>query len=159
MNDEAGKPNEGDGGRGEEPYLTPVQQNKIYGMMIRQQWPITQTDKIQAVEVTVKNMDDENKRVVNQAVRNLVAMNAQNMEQEQRDNPQAHRVLHHHSGTVGITAVRQELLNDPAYLEFQRQRAVAEDANAGAVCPPRQQGAVEDAAPPDLPGPSANGHG
>lgn len=62
------------------------------------------------------------------------------------------------NGGSGDVSIRHELLNDPQYLEFQRQRAIAEDADAGAVRQARQPGALENGSAPDLPGPSTNGH-
>lgn len=69
------------GGRGDEaPALTPVAENKIASLMLhanREVWPITEKHEQLAVGVTARNMGNQDGRVSNGAVRNLIAMKGQ----------------------------------------------------------------------------------
>jgi hypothetical protein len=75
------------GGRGAEPYLTPAQSNKIVQMMTTRQknrhrrcrhFDLDDEGMQWAKEVTKKNMQSEDGRVSNGAVRNWLGMNAHN---------------------------------------------------------------------------------
>jgi hypothetical protein len=68
------------GGRGDGVELTPVQDNHVVGKMVRADrsiWPITAEHERQAVEVTARNLDSDDGRVSNGAVKNLIAMQSQ----------------------------------------------------------------------------------
>jgi hypothetical protein len=62
------------------------------------------------------------------------------------------------NNTVGpnLAELRKEMLHDPAYVEFCRQRAL--DADSGPVRPNQQSGPLADGAAPSVPGPSGDGH-
>lgn len=63
---------------------------------------------------------------------------------------------HEHRGEVQV--LRSEMLNEPEYLEFQRQRALIADSHACLVRANGESRAVEDGKAPGNPGPSTNGH-
>lgn len=63
-----------------------------------------------------------------------------------------------HAGQIGlnvtaVSATRQELLNDPDYIEFLRSRAIEGDSQPRAICSNGEQGQVADGAAPCLGGP------
>lgn len=57
-----------------------------------------------------------------------------------------------HDGQIGVSVdigvMRRELLDDPEYLDYLRNRAIEADGHAGALCPPREQGEVADGSTP-----------
>ncbi len=83
-------PPESPGGRGEDSHLSPVQENKIVAMMLnkRNKFPVKSKHKRYAVETTERNMKDENGRVSNGAVANLIRMVKINQDEDKRLMPQ-----------------------------------------------------------------------
>lgn len=67
-------------------------------------------------------------------------------------------IIHEHSGKVSVDAVIHQVLNEPDYLEYQRQRALQADSDPGPVRQNGEPGKVEDEAPPgtDRPGPNGS---
>ncbi len=72
------------GGRGEPIPLSPVQENQILRMAIAQRWDIGRLEKKAGVGVTVRNMASPDGRISNNAVKNLLGMEKQNMEAEKQ---------------------------------------------------------------------------
>lgn len=72
------------GGRGDGPYLTPVQQNHIFRMVLskRRRFKITKAIREEMIEASRKNMKNQNGRVSNGAVANLIKMEAMNQRDE-----------------------------------------------------------------------------
>lgn len=73
-------------GEGADTGLTPSQENHLYGKMIRfsrERWPLTEKVIAAAVGVTARNLSSSDPRVVNGAVKNLLAMEAQNIRVEE----------------------------------------------------------------------------
>jgi hypothetical protein len=78
------------GGRGDSVPLSPVQQNKIVSLMIHEpRWQLTAESKGEAVSYTRRNMASDDGRVSNGAVRNLIAMESQNIAWERGDKADA----------------------------------------------------------------------
>ena len=90
------------------------------------------------------------------AARVLVAMEGQNQSDEQHDKGET--VNHRHSGSVGLVELRQEILNDPRYLEYARERIDTSLGDTGGVCVVGEQGQVEAGPAPENTGPGDNGH-
>lgn len=63
---------------------------------------------------------------------------------------------HHHSGTVNLQALRQEVLNEPSYLEYSR--AAEANGDPGVLCQDDQPGQVANGKAPGASGQGANGH-
>jgi hypothetical protein len=74
--DEPEKP----GGRGDGPYLWPAEHNRIIRMMLnpRRRWKLTKAAKADAMATTMNNLADDDGRVRNSAVANLLKMERQN---------------------------------------------------------------------------------
>lgn len=149
-----------DGGRGEGVYLTPVQANKLYGMAIRQQWPLSNADKEDAVKACRKNLASDDGRISNGAVRNLLTMNAQNMAQEEADKPKTPAAGTTVNVAVGVSvqSVRQELLHDPEYLAYLRNREIESNGDAGVIREGGEPRALEVGPTPRDAGSGHNGH-
>lgn len=148
--------NDGFGGRGEGVYLTPKMQNKLIRMAVRNRWKISKKDQQKAIEVTAANIACEDGRVSNGAVKNMIAMLAQNQKLvEMSSEPKAIQHEHHVTGSIVHAAVRGEIVNDPAYLEYLRNHQG--DGDPGAVC----EGSgptLEAGTAPEVPRQGANGH-
>lgn len=67
---------------------------------------------------------------------------------QEHENPTTQK--HEHTHQVAVAVVRQELLNDPDYLEFQRQRAIEQDVQSSAVCAGVISGQVENGQAPGV---------
>lgn len=145
---------EKDGGRGEGPYLTPVQQNKIVGMMVakHRRWKLTKAAKNEAIATTLNNMGDEDGRVRNAAVANLVRMEAQNMADQHKAIDKRVPDLHEHGGVIEHRLTAQELLNQADYVEWLRKRE--QDSDPRLICTNGHKGNGE----PVDDGPARNGH-
>lgn len=140
----------------EECYLSPQEQNKLLRMAIRGRWKLTPKQQEAALKATVANVESDDPRVSTKAVQNLIAMNGQNqrlVEMAIGQQPIQHE--HHVSGGIVLTAVREEILNDPQVLEALRNHQG--DSDAGTVCAIGGP-AVEVPETPEVPGPSHNGH-
>lgn len=137
-------------------YLTPKMQNKLIRMAVRNRWKIKPEDQVKAVEVTVANMLAEDGRVSNGAIKNMLAMLSQNQKLvEMSSEPKPVQHEHHVTGSVVHAAVRGEVINDPAFLEYLRNHQ--SDGDTGAVC--QSSGPTLEAGfAPEVPGPSTNGH-
>lgn len=74
------------------------------------------------------------------------------------------RVDNRHSGPgggpirIGVEALRQELVGNDEYLDFQRSRAIGEHMHAGLICTNGQQRQVANGQAPGTAGPQTNGH-
>lgn len=92
------------GGRGESTHLSPIQENKIVAMMLnpRRRWKITKAAKNEALETTLKNMGDEDGRVRNAAVANLVRMEGQNLQD-------AHKLLDKQTPSEAASITNQQI--------------------------------------------------
>jgi hypothetical protein len=75
---------ESPGGRGEGVYLTPVQENKIVRMVLnrKRRFKVTPAIKREMLETSRRNMQDEDGRVSNSAVSNLIKMESLNQADE-----------------------------------------------------------------------------
>lgn len=128
------------GGRGEEPYLTPVQANKIASLMIHRHrrakgWKHTKANMQFALEVTEQNMANDDGRISNGAVRNLLAMNAQNLQMDkeaweaEHGSPEPPGGNHFH----GPTQINLNNLTDEQLAELERIALLAQ--NPGSPLP------------------------
>jgi hypothetical protein len=110
-------------GVGEGPYLSPVQQNKIVAMMLnpRRRWKLTRSAKNEAVAVTLNNMSDDDGRVRNAAVANMIRMEAQNMADQHKTVDKRLPDLHAVGGVVEHRVTAKELLGSPEYVEWLRE--------------------------------------
>lgn len=143
--------------------ITLREENRLIGMAVRQQWKLDESAKEEAVAITRKNLHDPCPRVANQAVRNFIAMNSQNMEQEARDNPKPTNQPPVNVNVTLVSSLRAELVqHDPEYVDVVRRRMLEATGGcsdqSGGVCGHGEPGAVEDGPASGLPGPSANGH-
>jgi hypothetical protein len=122
-------------GEGDGPYLTPVQQNKIVSMMLnpRRRWRVSKAAKAEALDATISNMGDEDGRVRNAAVANLIRMEAQNLQDQ-------HKMLDKLTPETGdLNQVAKELNNaltaareDVEYARLRRAAAVRHSGKSGA---------------------------
>ena len=141
-------------GAGEGPHLTPVQKNKLVAMMLnpRRRWRLSKAAKHEAIAVTLNNFSDEDARVRNQAVANLLKMEAQNQIDQHKAIDKRMPDLHKVGGVVEHRLTVQELLEQPDYVEWLRARET--DSDARPVC---ANGHAGNGQPVDD-GPSRNGH-
>jgi hypothetical protein len=148
--------NEGDesSGAGEGPHLTPTQQNKIVGMMLnpKRRWKLTKAAKSEAIATTLNNMGDDDGRVRNAAVANLVRMEAQNMADQHKAIDKRIPDLHEHGGVIEHRLTTQELLDQADYVEWLRKRE--QDSDPRLI---RSNGHKGNGKPVDD-GPTRNGH-
>lgn len=155
-NDDPQDSDDDDGGRGESTYLTPVQENKLISMAIHREWDIEARDKRWALRTTRRNMKQENGRISNQAVRNLLAMNKQNMD---RDNPSPPATA---TVQVNVGVQVAGVLQDPEYLEWRRAKELEDghsvDSDPGPVCQDHIGGPLANGKAPGKAGPGTNGH-
>ena len=101
-------------------YLTPVQENKIVTSMAnkRNRWKLEEKHKDEAVGITVRNMANEDGRVSNAAVANLIRMEAQNQADEHKAQPDL----------VDIN-VHSQILEDPDFYGNYDQLAKIAEAS------------------------------
>lgn len=157
----------------EESGLLATREARLYGRAVRDKWykgqrwatEITVSEltgisrereltlKEQAVIATFNGLSNPRSNHIH--TRNVIAMEAQNMEQEERDNPQ--QLTPQVNVNVGVS-VRQEVLDDPTYLEYLRSRTLETNGNAGPVCANGKPGTLEAGQAPDVLGPGHNGH-
>lgn len=152
------------GGRGdaprEEPYLSPVQENKIVASMLNKspkkgrRWSLEERHKATAIRVTMANMLDEDGRVSNAAVANMIRMESQNQADEHH--AEGETVTHNHTGTIELSAVRQEMLKDANYIDYCRTHQI--NGDSGTVRSNGESGPLENGAAPGSAGPGHNGH-
>ncbi len=92
------------GGKGDGSYISPVQANKLVGMMLnpRRRWKITKEAKQHAMSATIRNLDDEDGRVVNGAVANLIRMEGQNQTDANLDKQRDAKSTHIENQQVNI---------------------------------------------------------
>lgn len=141
-------------GEGGGPYLTKTQENNIIKSMLspRRRWKLTKAAKQEAIAVTIANMGDDDGRVRNTAVANLIKMELQNQTDELKAIDKKLPDMHNIGGAVEHRHTATELLTEPEYVEWLRERERNSDARL--VCPNGHQGnghAVDD-------GPARNGH-
>lgn len=84
--------------------LSKASEQNLTGRAIRRRWSLGPAAKRKAIEATISNLKDGDGRVINGAVRNLLLMESQNMEQEQLDNPPA-------SAAAAAPSVEVNILN------------------------------------------------
>lgn len=127
-------------GRGQVAPLSSVQENKIVAMMLnpRRRWRLSKAAKSEAVAVTLNNMADEDGRVRNQAVANLIRMEAQNLADQHKFIDKHTPDLHQTIGSIEHRITVAELLESPDYVEWCRERE--RDSQPGSICPNGHQG-------------------
>ena len=108
--------------------------------------------------VTHKLIDSPDERSRWNAAKIVVAMESQNQSDEQHADPKGDNTTVNVGVSVSVGEIIQRMNDDPDYIEYLRQRAVAEDCNAGYVRESSEQRPLEDGAAPGIPGPSLNGH-
>lgn len=151
------------GGRGEEPYLWPAEQNKLVRMMLnpRRRWKLTKQAKEAAMMAMLNNLSDDDARVRNGAVANLIRMEGQNQKDHHKAIDKKLPDLHEHGGTVEHRHGLSNLMSEPDYVGYLRNRTSNQDCDAGLVCQIREPGngkALENGTSHGGPGPGANGH-
>lgn len=69
--------------------LSTVADQRLLGRAIRRRWGLGPAEKRKAIKATISNLANDDGRVINGAVRNLLLMESQNMEQEKLAAPPA----------------------------------------------------------------------
>lgn len=121
---------------------------------IRARWPIknsTRRKVMTELERIAETGERERDRVA--ATRAILQADQINADREERDQPK--------NGDININvnvaaAVRQEVLSDPAYLDYCRK--LASDGDTGPVRQDDQSGQVANGKASHVPGSGANGH-
>lgn len=154
------------GGKGgpsprDESGLRPAEQNKLIRMALNdkpktvsRRFELTEFSKRLAIETTERNMLDEDGRVSNGAVANLIKMEALN--QKESHHADGDLVTHNHTGTIELAAVRQELLKNANVIEHCRHDS--QNGNPGPVCPNGESRPLANGSAPGEAGPGHNGH-
>lgn len=118
-------------GAGDEPYLTPVQGNKMVATILNQQkrFPYGTDVAKFAIRTTIRNMKDDDARVRNGAVRNLMAMARINQIDEHKMLEVALDVVNPKQSGVSVNVgvnvgdlVRQVMESDPDYIKFRNSQ-------------------------------------
>ena len=108
-------------GEGGDAHLTPSQHNKLVGTMLNPQkrWRLNAKAKRAAIIATLTNLSDEDPRVVNGAVANLIKMEAQNQSDQHKvtDKSVPDAVQEPGATTLSIA----DLLAETQYLEWLRE--------------------------------------
>ncbi len=130
------EPDDTPGGRGEGPYLSPVQENKILALALnpRNRFKLEEKHKAEAIEVTSRNMQNEDGRISNAAVANLIKMESLNQKDEHFDKAETQGGVtvnvQNNGGSVSVVDSRSELAAIcAAALERSRIDASARDSN------------------------------
>jgi hypothetical protein len=146
----------GDGG------LHPGKYNmKMAAKAIKEGWPITPAMKQllinQMILVVGKSPNNRDKTAAARVIISADAINARR-EQTAQEAETGGNTFNLNVAKVEnpVVSLRQELLNDPEYLEFLRSRS--EDGESGAVREVHLSGPVEDAQPPEGAGPGHHGN-
>ena len=141
-------------GEGGGPYLTKTQQNNIVKSILsrRRRWKLTPEAKRHAIAVTMANLEDEDGRVRNTAVANLLKMEGQNQLDQHKAVDKRLPDLLAVGGTVEHRLTAQELLTQPDYVEWLRERERDSDPRLIST-----NGHAGNGKPVDD-GPSRNGH-
>lgn len=150
-------------GKGGDSYLKPAQQNILVGMMFnpRRRWRLNKAAKRQAIAITLANLDDEDGRVRNSAVANLLKMEAQNQGDQHKSMDKNMPDKHEHSGTIDHRHGLSTLLSEAEYVGYLRNRTSHEDSDAGLICQVREPGngkPMENGSAHGDPGQGTNGH-
>jgi hypothetical protein len=148
--DDAWKPGEGDS-----THLTPTQENHIVAGMLgkhRRRWKLTPKVKAFAIRATLTNLEDEDPRVRNGAVANLIRMEGQNIIDEHKSLDKRVPDLHAVACAIDHRITAQELLTHPSYVEWLRNSEV--DSEPRPIC---QNGHAGNGQPLDD-GHTRNGH-
>lgn len=139
------------GGRGEGPHLSPVQSNKIVAMMLNpnRRWKISKAAKREALATTINNMGDEDGRVRNAAVANLIRMEAQNLQDQHKllDKLAPDKHEHNHKSEE-IKQLLDELRADDQFVAQQYSGAIPTNGHAGPHGYFGQPGQVDDGGTP-----------
>lgn len=107
-----GRPPEHRRGEGDY-YLTPGEENRIIAKLLAcKRWKATDQHKEAALGVTVRNMANDDGRVSNAAVSNLIKMESQNQADDHRATPQ----IHDHRYTITIEEQTHQLAEIDEYL-------------------------------------------
>lgn len=111
------------GGKGDFAHLNPTQQNKLIAMMLnpRRRWKLTKAAKNEAIAVTLRNLDNPDARVRNQAVANMLRMEAQNQTDQHKAVDKHLPDLHAVGGVIEHRVTVQELLSESKYIEYLRE--------------------------------------
>lgn len=133
-----GKP-ESPGGKGPS-YLSPTQENKIAATLLnpRRRWKITKSAKQAVMQAMLDNLTDDDPRVVNGAAANLIRMEAQNQADQHKMVDKKLPDLHTVGGVIEHYATVPELLVNPDYLEWLRERERSSDPRL--ICQNGHQG-------------------
>lgn len=121
-------------GEGGESYLTKTQQNNIVKSMLspRRRWKLTKQAKQEAISVTLSNLHDDDGRVRNTAVANLLKMEGQNQADEHKVIDKKLPDQHTIGGPIEHRHTANELLQQPDYVEWLRQRE--RDSDPRLIC-------------------------
>lgn len=157
-------------GEGDEPYLTPVQANKIVSSLLnpRRRFPFDVKVAQFAIRQTIRNMKHSDARVRNVAVANLIKMEKINQNDDMARLAAAMGVIApkgQHGTQVNVSvgvqvnqAVQSAVGTEPEYLDWVRQRELAEGGNPDVVGANGFAAEVPDTAPRLGAGPGSNGH-
>ncbi len=123
-------------GRGKsDHYLTPVDENNIVATLLAaRRWKSTDEHKQVALGITTKNMGNEDARVSNAAVSNLIKMEAQNQADEHKLLPDKHQL----ELTIGE---RARLVEDEDWYGTADTIDERRDADAPEAASPSKNGA------------------
>lgn len=106
----------------------------LISMAIKKRWDVSEEHRQAIPEVlgdlVVNNKAKTRDRIA--AARTLVGMEGQNQRDDHKQIDKEHPDLHSHSHEVSQASVVKSLIEDePDYIEYQRQRAIQEDSDAG----------------------------
>lgn len=131
------------GGKGSS-YLSPTQENKLLAKVLnprnhpRRRFKLDKEAKQIAIDATIRNMQSENGRVSNGAVANLIKMEAQNQADQHKAVDKKLPDLHAVGGMIEHRVTVTELLGNPDYIEWLRERERNSDPRL--VCQNGHQG-------------------
>jgi hypothetical protein len=132
---------------------------RLIGRAIRDEWPIPEDKRAALIERQIEiGLDPlSSKREATMAFRSVVFADKLNFERDKRDNPTPQLVQHHHTGSVNLVAIRQEVLSEPGFLEYLRSRSAEADGDSGGVCQDGEPRTLEAGPASTPPGPGDNG--
>lgn len=124
------------GGKGHTGQLghTKTQDNKLVAMMLnpRRRWKLSKEAKAAAISATLDNLADEDARVRNGAVANLLRMEAQNQSDQHKAIDKKVPDLQAVAGVVEHRLTVADLLQNQQYIEWLRERE--RNSEPGIVC-------------------------
>lgn len=131
---------------------------RLVNRAIRNGWNVPQEVKARVVKQMskiVSQSEEERNKIA--AAKVLVSADSVDVAREKMEQPQAGTTVNVAVG-VSVSGVRQQLLNDPEYLDYLRSRPVACDSDAGAIREGGEQPSLETGEPSNGVGPGHNGH-